>query len=120
LRYNGQYDVTAVKILDGDRSLAELALSCLKEPLHFDDPLAQSALTAVMDRLSTKGFNIEGGVLNNWHFRLTVADSQSRQAAIKVHYSKEGGIGTIEAEKASDPEVLEQLGRVFRPTEELA
>jgi len=117
-RYNGQDDVTAIKYLDGDRSVAETALSCLNDPLRFNDPLAQSALEAVTDRLSTNGFNVEGGVPNNWHFRLSVTDSQSRQVAIKVHYSKEGGIGTIEAEKASDLEVLEQLGRVFQPTEE--
>jgi hypothetical protein len=115
IRYNGQHEVTAVTAQGGDKELAARAMASLREAVRFDEPLAQSMLEALQDRLEAGGFGIEGGVLNSWHFRLTVCDTEMQRVSIKVHYGKDGQIGTVEAEKAVSAEVLEALGKVIQP-----
>lgn len=120
LRYNGQHDVTAVGTVSGDNGVANTALACLHEQLRFEDPLAEQMLDVVRAQLAQSGFSIDGGLLSNWHFRLTIVDATTSRAAIKVHYSKEGRISTIEVEKATDADVLERLGQSFQPLEAAA
>lgn len=113
LHYNGKHDVTAIRHLAGEPAVAEQAIALLGGSFKLDDPFARASLEAIQPLLEQGGFRMEGVEAGQWHFRITVADTEAQKANIKVHYSSQGKISTIEAEKATDEAMLHRLGGLF-------
>lgn len=115
LHYDKDYDVTRIRVMEGDATLGNRLVQLLHGPLRFNDPLAQRVFEAVRAPIEVGGFVIEGGVPDNYQLRLSLNDGENGRVQLKVFYNQEGKVSTVMPEKASDDGVLEKLQRVFSP-----
>lgn len=107
--YNKAFDVTNIRVIGGEESLAHKAKAALQQGLIFKDSHAAVLASALMEKFATAQLEIEGIKESPYNLGMTLVDPHGQRAQLRLHFTKDGMASTLMIEQVTDVSLTEKL-----------